>query len=313
MTQPITNPIVLCPGQGAQAVGMGRAWADLSPAAKQTFEQADDQLGLSLSDLCFNGPADQLNRTDVTQAAIYTTTVACFRALRELGLIDAPIACAGLSLGEFTALHLAGALDFAAGLKLVRLRGQAMEDAANATPSTMLALTGEVEEQKIQQLCDQVRGDGVLVPANFNSPMQVVLSGDHDACRRAAELAGNLGFKATPLQVAGAFHSPIMKPAADHLAEALKQADWRQPVIPVIANITARPHSDDLAQIRQRLVDQLTSPVRWSQSMQWTTANLTGEYVELAPGKVLAGLMRRIDRNAKVCNFAEPAKDGARA
>lgn len=297
---------LLCPGQGAQAVGMGKAWFDKYPVAAQTFAAADHELGLSISGLCFEGPEDKLNRTEFAQAAIYTTSIACYQALVETGKLSRIDAVAGLSLGEFTALHIAGAFDFADGLRLVRLRGQAMQAAAEAAPSTMVAITGEVTEEQVNDLCDRARGDGVLVPANFNSTMQVVVSGTIDACDRAAELAGQMGLKPTKLTVAGAFHSPLMKPAADKLAEALDKVNWQKPRIPVISNVTAQPHSDDVAEIKQRLVDQLTHPVRWTQSMQWAVANVPGRYVELAPGKVLAGLMRRIDRGAKVDNFAVP-------
>ncbi len=297
--------IILCPGQGAQAIGMGQAWAEQSPAARETFEQANDVLGMDLSSLCFEGPADQLNRTDIAQAAIYTTSVACFRALGEdVGNV---IAAAGLSLGEFTALHLAGAMSFEDGLKLVRLRGQAMQDAAEASDGTMVAITGSVTEEQINELCDKARGDGILVAANYNSPMQVVVSGSLDACERAVSVAAEMGFKPTPLTVTGAFHSPLMQPAADRLAQALAQTAWQTPRIPVIGNVTAQLHDgNDLKSIQQRLVEQLTHPVRWSQSMTWAVENLEGRFVELAPGKVLSGLMRRIDRKTKVANRALP-------
>ena len=302
-----TPTIILCPGQGAQAAGMGQAWHDASDAAKQVFAEANDVLGLDLATLCFSGPADELNRTDVAQAAIYTVSVAAHRALRANDTLPAsPAATAGLSLGEFTALHLAGAFSFADGLKLVRLRGQAMQDAAEANPGTMVALTGDVTEEAVVALCDAARGDGVLVPANFNNPMQVVVSGSADACERAAAAADDAGFKAIPLTVAGAFHSPLMQPAADRLSEALDGVAWNTPAVPVIANVTARPHEPEAASIKDLLVRQLTSPVRWTQSMQWASENLPGRYVELAPGKVLGGLMRRIDRKTKVENHAEP-------
>ncbi len=305
---PDTAPLtILCPGQGAQAVGMGQAWHEQSDAARKVFDQANDVLGLDLKKLCFEGPAEDLNKTDVAQAAIYTVSVACHRALVDTGMPSRPDAVAGLSLGEFTALHLAGCFDFADGLKLVRLRGQAMQDAADANPGTMVALTGEVTEEAVNALCDKARGDSVLVPANFNNPMQVVVSGSADACERAAAAADEAGFKAIPLTVAGAFHSPLMQPAADRLAQALEDVTWSNPTVPVIANVTARPHDPDPASIRQRLVEQLTHPVRWTQSMQWAVENLPGQYVELAPGKVLGGLMRRIDRGTKVKNFAQPA------
>jgi len=299
--------LILCPGQGAQSVGMGRAWFDATPVAAQTFAAADKALGFDLSKVCFDGPADQLNRTDVAQAAIYTTSVACYQGLVERGTLVDVVATAGLSLGEFTALHLAGAFDFTEGLNLVRLRGQAMQAAAEASQGSMVAITGDVSEEKVRELCDTARGDGVLVPANFNSPMQVVVSGSVDACERAVAEAEKMGLRPTPLTVAGAFHSPLMQPAADRLAAALDKVNWNLPNVPVYSNVTAAVHEHDIASIKQRLVDQLTSPVRWSQSMQ-AAANDHADtrYVELAPGKVLSGLMRRIERKIKVENFDTP-------
>lgn len=311
------STILLCPGQGAQHVGMGKAWFDASDAARKIFDAADVALGFELSRVCFEGPEDQLHRTDVAQAAIYTTSVACCQALCEQGALDpaSVIAAAGLSLGEFTALHLAGAFDFLTGLKLVRLRGQAMQDAATASPSGMVALVG-ADETQARAVCDEAlndpenKGEEVLVPANFNCPGQVVISGSQAACDRAQVVAARLGLKATALSVAGAFHSPLMQPAADRLAAALAEVEWRPPRVPVISNVTALPHdaSAGMESIRQRLVDQLTSPVRWSDSMQWAVANLGADqrYVELAPGKVLMGLMRRIDRSVRVEPHPEP-------
>lgn len=299
--------LILCPGQGAQAVGMGKAWFDAHPVAAQTFAAADAALDIELSSMCFEGPGEQLNRTDVAQAAIYTTSVACYQAMVESDQLAGMTATAGLSLGEFTALHLAGAFDFIEGLNLVRLRGQAMQEAAEASKGSMVAITGEVNEDAINELCDRARGDGVLVPANFNSPMQVVVSGSVDACDRAVGVAEAMGLKPTPLTVAGAFHSPLMQPAADRLAEALDKVGWNPPRVPVYSNVTAEPHDTDAASIKRRLVEQLTSPVRWSQSMQAAVAAHEGSlFVELAPGKVLAGLMRRIDRKTKVDNHNEP-------
>ena len=300
------NVTLLCPGQGAQAVAMGKAWFDQHPVAAQTFAAADKALDLPLSDLCFNGPAEQLNRTDIAQCAIYTTSVACYQALVETGQVGQFTATAGLSLGEFTALHLAGAYDFVEGLNLVRLRGSAMQEAAEASQGSMVAVTGDVTEEAINELCDRARGDSVLVPANFNSPMQVVVSGAIDACERAVTVASEMGFKPTPLTVAGAFHSPLMQPAADRLREALDKVQWQAPQVSVLSNVTGKPHETDIESIKDRLVAQLTSPVRWSQSMQWAAEHLPGRFVELAPGKVLSGLMRRIDRGTKVDNFDQP-------
>ncbi|QQE10910.1 ACP S-malonyltransferase [Planctomycetota bacterium] len=306
MSEAGKQSFVLCPGQGAQAVGMGKAWFDKYPVAAQTFAAADKELGFELSKLCFEGPIEQLSKTDVAQAAIYTTSVACYQALIEEGQIDPVGFTAGLSLGEFTALHLAGAYDFIDGLRLVRLRGQAMQDAADASESSMVAVTGDADEAKINELCDKARGDGILVPANFNSTMQVVVSGSVDACERAVGVANEMGLKPTPLTVAGAFHSPIMAPAAERLGEALDKTNWDLPKVPVLSNVTGELHEEDVDSIKKRLVEQLTSPVRWSQSMQWAAANTDMQMIELSPGKVLTGLMKRIERKRKVQNFAEP-------
>ena len=344
---PLQPATILCPGQGAQHVGMGRGWFEQYPVAARTFAAADEALGFSLSRLCFEGPEAQLNRTDNAQLAIYTASVACYRALRQTGVIDKLAATAGLSLGEFTALYLAGAFNFIDGLKLVRLRGQAMQEAADAVysgraggkaggksggktggqsraglgrilpPATggggsgMVALVGADEHQAVA-LCEEAlndpqnSGDQVLVPANFNCPGQVVVSGSLAACTRALAVARKMQLRATPLAVAGAFHSPLMQPAADRLAEALETVSWRRPAIPVLSNVTAQPHEAEAGSIKQRLVEQLTNPVRWSKSMRWAIENTTSRFIELAPGKVLSGLMRRIDRRQRVENFAEP-------
>jgi len=299
--------IILCPGQGAQHVGMGKSWAEKSEAARAIFAEADQVVGESLSELCFNGPEERVNGTDIAQAAIYTSSVACLRALEAEGVHDPAtvVATAGLSLGEYTALHLAGVFSFADGLRLVWQRGRFMQDAADASQSSMVAVTGEVTEEKINELCDQARGSGVLVPANFNSPMQVVVSGSVDACERAVTVGEQMGFRTTALTVAGAFHSPIMLPAAERMAEALAAVEFATPRCLVMSNVTGEPHGSDTAQIKQLLVEQITSPVRWSQNCLWLAANVSGSYIEPAPGKVLAGLMRRIDRAIKVSNYAE--------
>ena len=299
--------IILCPGQGAQHVGMGKAWAEKFPAAADTYRSADALLGFELSKICFEGPEDQVTRTDIAQAAIYTTSVACLRALRASGGLEGETAAAaGLSLGEYTALHLAGAFSFETGLQLVRQRGVFMQEAATASPSSMVALIG-ADEQQADALCDEARGDGVLVPANFNCPGQVVISGSKSACARALDVASAMGLRATELTVAGAFHSPLMQPAADRMAEALDKAEWQAPSITVMSNVTGRPHGPDVAAIRQLLVDQIVSPVRWSADVQWLIENVSGRFIEPAPGKVNAGLMRRIDKQTRVENFAEPA------
>src|SRR5262245_25324339 len=210
--------ILLCPGQGAQALGMGRKWAEASAAARATFEEADralgNALGAPLSDICFNGPAERINQTDVSQPAIYVCSVACHRGLVERHGPMSIIATAGLSLGEYTALHLAGVFDFVQGLKLVATRGRLMQDAAVASKGGMVALIG-ADDAQAQAVCDQSAQGQVLVCANYNAPGQIVLSGHAQACGRALHAASDMGLKATALTVAGAFHSELMRPAAD--------------------------------------------------------------------------------------------------
>lgn len=300
--------IILFPGQGAQHVGMGKAWAEKFDVARRTFEAADAALGFELSRTCFEGPEDAVTRTDVAQAAIYVTSVACCRALAEQGVIDfADVAAtAGLSLGEYTALWAAEALSFEDGLQLVRQRGMFMQEAAMATPSGMVAVIG-ADPAEAGELCERARGgSAVLVPANFNCPGQVVVSGSTEACRRALDVAEEMGLRATALTVAGAFHSPIMQPAADRMAEALEAVAWSQPKFPVMSNVTGKPHDRDIASIKRRLVEQIIAPVRWADDVQWLIGNIGGRFIEPAPGKVNAGLMRRIDRKTRVQNHAEP-------
>jgi len=313
MSDPRTSnpaPVLLCPGQGAQHVGMGRSWYDAHPVAAQTFAAASDALDIDIARLAFEGPEETLNRTDRAQVAIYVSSVACYQALIESERIPMPAATAGLSLGEFTALHLAGAFDFLTGLKLVRLRGEAMQAAAEARDSGMVALVGPGEEEA-RALCDSIRetleADEVLVPANFNCPGQVVVSGTRAACERVTAAAEEAGYRATPLAVAGAFHSPVMTPAAEKLATALEEANWYEPTIPVLSNVTGEPHEPDPAAIRQKLIRQLTEPVRWADCMQWLINHERERpFLELAPGKVLAGLARRIERKFKVQSFPHP-------
>jgi [acyl-carrier-protein] S-malonyltransferase len=302
--------VILCPGQGAQAAGMGRKWSEASAAAKAVFDEADRVLGNSLahslSELCFNGPAERLNQTDVSQPAIYACSVASCRGLIEQGVFHAIHQAAGLSLGEYTALHLAGVFDFATGLQLVAKRGRLMQDAALASKGGMVALIG-ADEAQAQQVCDQASQDEVLVCANFNAPGQIVLSGHATACNRAVEVASQLGLKATSLVVAGAFHSPLMQPAADQMGDVLKTVSFQNPNITVWSNVTAKPHeSGNLELLKQRLVEQIVRPVQWSQSCQAMAALGQFDYHELAPGGVLRGLMRRIDRNIKVNSHDEP-------
>lgn len=326
-----TAAIVICPGQGAQHVGMGRAWHGCSPAARAIFEEADAVLrkwggafgngAPPLSQICFEGPAETLNRTDISQPAIYTCSIASFMGLIEQRGKMQILATAGLSLGEYTALHLARAFDFATGLKLVATRGRLMQEAAETSRGSMVALIG-ADEQQAGTVCDRVLADEqlrgrmagerpVLVCANFNAPGQIVLSGSMEACERALEIAADLGLRATPLTVAGAFHSPLMQPAADQMRQALASVELAAPTAPVYSNVTAQPHvSDDLELLRERLIQQIVSPVRWAQTCEKLASSASGgydwPYYELAPGTVLRGLMRRIDRQIKVTSHDEP-------
>lgn len=299
--------IILCPGQGAQHVGMGRAWAEASDAAHDTYIAADKQLGIKLSDVCFNGPEDEVHKTNIAQAAIYVTTIAAVRGLveREALSLDTLVATAGLSLGEYTALHLAGVLSFEDGLALVQKRGAFMQEAAEASDGSMVAIIG-AEAAQVEELCDKARDNEVLVPANFNCPGQIVISGSKAACERSLTVAEEMDVRATALTVAGAFHSPLMQPAADRMAEQLDAVDFAPARIPVLSNVTGEPHGDDAATIKQLLVDQITHPVRWEQNVRWLLDNVSGAYHEPAPGKALGGMMRRIDRSTKVANHAEP-------
>jgi [acyl-carrier-protein] S-malonyltransferase len=293
---------------------MGKAWHDASPVAARVIARADellgDRLGAKLSTLCFEGPEQTLNRTDIAQPALYTIGVACYHAVFENADPRTFAAVAGLSLGEYTALHIAGTFTFEEGLELVTLRGQAMQQAAEAADSGMVALIG-ADEQQAQAVCDEAVGEDVLVPANFNAPGQIVISGTTSACDRAVSVAAEMGLRATKLAVAGAFHSPIMRPAAERLGAALKQATIAEPACPVISNVTASPHAADsgtdfATTLRGLLVEQLTSPVRWSESCLWMAQNLQGQFHELAPNRVLTGLMRRIERSVKVTNHDAP-------
>ena len=299
MTDMPQETYILCPGQGAQHVGMGRDFFDKSPAARAVYERADEVLGTSLSGLCFDGPEDALNQTDVSQPAIFATGVACHAAATEAGVLPEAAGYAGLSLGEYTALHLAGCFDFETGLRLVQARGRYMQEAALARPGGMVSLIG-ADEQQALELCHDNAGGHALVPANFNSPGQIVVSGTRDGCDRLAAAAEKAGLRAVPLKVAGAFHSPLMEDAADRLADDLGQVEFRPPAKPVWANVTAEPHGEP-EEIKKLLVAQVTAPVRWSQTIEKLAGAADGPaFVELAPGRVLTGLLKKIDRRAPV-------------
>ncbi len=291
---------ILCPGQGAQVVGMGKDFYESSPAARETFEIANRVVGFDLASLCFNGPDERLNQTDISQPAIYATSVAAYRAGVAAGVINpqAKTEFAGLSLGEYTALHLAGVFSFEDGLKLVAARGQYMQEAAAATPSSMVAVMG-ADESAINNLCEQNAQGDVLVPANFNAPGQIVVSGSKAACERIAAAGSVAGFKTVPLVVAGAFHSPIMQSGADRMKGELDRVSFNLPRTTVYSNVTAAPHTD-ITSIRKLLVDQIIKPVRWEQTMQKIAPVADARFIELAPGRVLTGLLKKINRRLPV-------------
>jgi [acyl-carrier-protein] S-malonyltransferase len=288
---------LLCPGQGAQSPGMGRDLAHACPAAARVFSAANERLNIELDRLCFEGPADELASSDVAQPAILTVSVAAFRALEhEAGRFPPVAACAGLSLGEYSALVMAGALDFADAVALVRERGRHMQEACEANPGTMCSVIG-LEDSIVEDACAQATeetGAGVW-PANYNCPGQLVVSGQVQGVRRAAEICRERGARrAVHLNVAGPFHTPLMALAAERLAPELARIDIRCPRWPVVANVTASP-ADQPQQIRALLLQQVTSPVRWTDSMHWVARQGVSACYELGPGRVLQGLLKRID------------------
>jgi [acyl-carrier-protein] S-malonyltransferase len=298
---------LLMPGQGAQVVGMGADFAARSAAARALFEQADEVLGLSLSKLCFEGPIEELTRTDVAQPAIYTCSLAALAAFEELHGAIQPVAAAGLSLGEYTALTAAGALDFADGLRLVRLRGAAMQTASEALPSGMTSVMG-LDREVLDPLCAAIAKEtgAICQVANLNSPGQIVVSGENAALDvfdvRVKEAGAR---RAMRLPVAGAFHSEVMRPAANQLLAALDQVDFRAAKCPVWQNATAAANTDP-AELKANLAAQLTAPVRWEESFR----NMATEFADIpflepAPGRVLAGLARKIHSDAQVLNLHE--------
>ncbi len=293
----------LFPGQGAQAVGMGRELYETLPAAKALFDRANAVLGFDLAKTCFEGPASALEATDVSQPAIYVASLAALEALKaeQPDVVAACQGAAGLSLGEYTALVFAGALDFESGLKVVRRRGEAMQAAATASPSGMTSVIG-LEEAQIDQLCEAVAPHGRLWKANLLGPGNIVVSGDKAAQAHVEEAATALGARnVIALAVAGAFHSPLMKPADDQLAEVLAATAIETPRVPVYANVDAQTHTTP-EEIRRRLVAQVVGGVRWEDSVRRMLADGFDTFYEIGPGRVLAGLLKRIDRKTPCTN-----------
>ena len=282
------------PGQGAQFVGMGKDLYDNNPVAREMFEKANEVLGFRITDLMFEGTDEDLRQTKVTQPAIFLHSVIL---AKTLGDEFKPEMTAGHSLGEFSALVAAGALNFEDGIRLVSARAQAMQKACELKPSTMAAVLA-LPDEKVEEICAGI--DGVVVCANYNCPGQLVISGEEPAIDAACEQLLAAGAKrALKLKVGGAFHSPCMEPARAELAEAIEKTNFSVPVCPVYQNVDAKPHTDP-EEIKANLVAQLTAPVRWTQSVQNMIADGATEFVELGPGKVLQGLVLKINREVAV-------------
>ena len=285
------------PGQGAQFVGMGKDLYDNNPKAKELFEKANDILGYRITDIMFAGTDEELKQTKVTQPAVFLHSV--IKAI-SLGEEFKPSMVAGHSLGEFSALVAAGALNFEDGLRLVYARAMAMQKACEAAPSTMAAIVG-LPDDKIEEICAEVSKEGsVVVPANYNCPGQLVISGNVEAINEACEKLNAAGAKrALPLKVGGAFHSPLMQPAKDELQAAIEKTEFSAPQCPVYQNVDGKPHTDP-ADIKANLIAQLTSSVRWTSCVQNMIADGADDFTECGPGKALQGMIGRIDKNVAV-------------
>ncbi len=287
----------LFPGQGAQAVGMCRELIQELPAVAALFDRAGEVLGFDLRQLCLEGPAEALAATDVSQPALFVASLAALESLKQTNpeVVANCRGAAGLSLGEYTALTFAGALDFEAGLEVVRRRGQAMQAASLASPSGMISVLG-LDEARVDELCERVAPHGQIWKANMLGPGNIVVSGSAEALEHVEPIAQELGaMRVVRLTVAGAFHTPLMKPADEQLAEVLAGVDVRAPRIPVYSNVDASPH-DDPKEIREILVTQVLKGVRWDESMRRMLADGFDTFYEIGPGRVLTGLLKRIDR-----------------
>lgn len=296
----------LFPGQGAQFVTMASDVVHAYAEAAEIFSRANQLLGYDLQKICFKGPEEMLNGTTISQPAIFTASAAIWKVLRtepKTSSLKADVT-AGLSLGEYTALYAAGVINFDDALTIVQKRGQAMQAAADKTEGSMVSIIG-LDEQKVHQLCVKASQGQILKPVNFNCPGQIVISGNKDACRRAEQLAADFGaIKAIPLAVAGAFHTNMMASAAENLSGALEKCHITDPdETKIIANINAQYYSS-AEQIKQGLIKQLTSPIFWQKCMEKLLADGCEQFYEIGPGRVLTGLMKRINRNIKVINVS---------
>jgi [acyl-carrier-protein] S-malonyltransferase len=292
----------LFPGQGAQTVGMARALCETVPAARRLFADAAAVLGYDLLGVCVHGPAEKLNSTAVSQPAIFVASLSALESLRqtEPAALNSCSATAGLSLGEYTALVFAGSLTFADGLRLVQKRGEAMQAAADATPSAMVSVLG-MERPQLEELCSKARSEGLIQLANLLCPGNLVVSGTSAAISAVEKHAEAAGGRTIRLAVAGAFHTALMKPADDVLAEALAGVELKPPRVPVWSNVDARPHMNP-NEIRRLLVRQVVQPVLWEQTVRGLLADGFDRFYEVGPGRVLAGLLKRVNRKAECLN-----------
>lgn len=292
------NTALLFAGQGAQSVGMGQDLVEAHEECRRLFDSASEVLGYDLAKLCFEGPDEELTRSDKAQPAIFVVSAACYVALKKQKPEMPCTALAGLSLGEWTALYAAEVLSFEDVVRLLEARGRFMQDACEENPGGMLSVIG-LQVAQLQEIAAQAE----IEVANLNSPAQTVLSGTKDGIEKAKGLAEAAGAKrAIPLNVAGAFHSSLMKPAAEKLASFMESVDFRAPQASVISNVTAEPHGTP-EEIKQRMVDQVTSSVRWVESIEYMKKAGVEAYVECGPGKVLTGLVKRIDKEARLHNI----------
>jgi len=290
----------LFPGQGAQEVGMGKEFIENYKEAKEIKEVADKELGLDLSSIYVNGPKEDLDHTTNTQPAIFTVSMMADKLLRSKGI--EPVMTAGHSLGEYSALTSAGVFEFEDAVKLVRKRGEFMNNALPAGKGGMAAII-KLKPEKIEEICQKV--DGICEIANYNSPLQIVISGEKDAIKEAVKLAKDAGaLKAIELDVSGPFHSSLMKDARDKLAAEINNLKLNKPNIPIVTNVSA-DFADDLDEIKEQLLAQLTNSVRWEESMKTMIDAGIDVFIEVGPGTILKGLMKRIDRSAKVYNVSD--------
>jgi len=281
------------PGQGAQFSGMGKDLYESSSDAKTLFEQANEILGINITDTMFNGSDEDLKQTKITQPAVFLHSVILAKTMDDFN----PTMVAGHSLGEISALTAAGVLSFEDGLMLVSIRAQAMQKACEQNPSTMAAILG-LDDSVVEEVCDSI--DDVVVAANYNCPGQLVISGTNEGVNSACEILKEKGAKrALPLPVGGAFHSPLMEPAREELAAAINNADFSTPSCPVYQNVSTKAETDP-ATIKENLIAQLTAPVKWTQSVQNMMADGATEFVEVGPGRALQGMIKKVDRAAQV-------------